>query len=43
MYPYTALTFLMGLSSVVFTSDTDTSVLLDVPGTTGSVLSINLF
>ncbi len=35
MDPYTALAFLMGLSSVVVTSDTITTVLLGVPGTVG--------
>jgi TctA family transporter len=40
MDPYTALAFLMGLSSVVVTSDTITTVLLGVPGTVGSAATI---
>ncbi|MEE8333298.1 MAG: tripartite tricarboxylate transporter permease [Alphaproteobacteria bacterium] len=40
MDPYTALAFLMGLLSVVVTSDTIPSVLFGVPGTAGSAATI---
>ena len=40
MDPYTALAFLMGLSSVVVTSDTIPAVLFGVPGTAGSAATI---
>ena len=40
MDPYTALAFLMGLSSVVVTSDTIPTVLFGVPGTAGSAATI---
>ena len=40
MDPYAALAFLMGLSSVVVTSDTISSILLGVPGTVGSAATI---
>ena len=40
MDPYTALAFLMGLQSVVATSDTIPAVLFGVPGTVGSAATI---
>ena len=40
MDPYTALAFMMGLSSVVVTSDTIPAVLFGVPGTVGSAATI---
>jgi len=40
MDPYTALAFLMGLQSVVVTSDTIPAVLFGVPGTVGSAATI---
>ena len=40
MDPYTAMAFLMGLSSVVATSDTIPAVLFGVPGTVGSAATI---
>ncbi|MFP6733537.1 MAG: tripartite tricarboxylate transporter permease, partial [Rhodospirillales bacterium] len=40
MDPFTALAFMMGLSSVVVTSDTIPAVLFGVPGTVGSAATI---
>ena len=40
MNPYTALAFLVGLQSVVVTSDTIPAVLFGVPGTVGSAPTI---
>jgi len=40
MNPYTALAFLMGLSSVTVTSDTIPAVMFGVPGTVGSAATI---